>query len=342
MLSDLLNARMRVLLVGPPGIGKTGRIRATAESCGYATVVMRASLCERVDFGGALVPDVENGITRALPLETLHALQGADKPTLLFLDDLGQAPIDVQAALMRLFDAEALSPQVTIWGATNRPADRAGVTSLCEPLRSRFDVSFALPTPDAKEESASGATFLHDWPTELEGWIGWAIGHGIAPEVIGWHRATNGRTLYAWKPSADPGVRMPDYRTWETASRLWNGGMRSLSLMSATLGKPVAAEFTAFAAMADQLATPDQVRADPEGAPIPTEPAPLYLVTSMLSAAANPRDVEPFAIYATRLPRIYGALLMTDLYYSRKLAARMASSPTFVRWFQESPELFAR
>src|SRR5258706_14542821 len=92
MLARLLAALQRVLLVGPPGIGKTARILAVAGTSGRQVVTMRASLSERVDFGGALVPDQKKGVTRALPLEQLHQLQTTELPTLLFLDDLGQAP----------------------------------------------------------------------------------------------------------------------------------------------------------------------------------------------------------------------------------------------------------
>src|SRR5437764_12206019 len=129
-LNALMAAGQRVLLVGPPGCAKTARIASVAKELGKRLVVMRASLSERVDFGGALVPDTKAGVTRALPLEVLADLQSTTEPTLLFLDDLGQAPIDVQAALMRLFDDGALSPHVLIWGATNRPGDVAGVTRL--------------------------------------------------------------------------------------------------------------------------------------------------------------------------------------------------------------------
>src|SRR5436190_994229 len=96
-LDKLLQARLRVLLVGPPGIGKTGRIMSINAQAGYRLMVSRASLKERIDYGGALVPDCAAGITRALPLEELHELRSTKAPTLLFLDDLGQAPIDVQA-----------------------------------------------------------------------------------------------------------------------------------------------------------------------------------------------------------------------------------------------------
>jgi hypothetical protein len=338
LLSSLLAARAKVLLVGPPGIGKTGRVHAVASAAGFRVVVMRASLAERVDFGGALVPDVQAGITRALPLELLRDLQITTTPTLLFLDDLGQAPIDVQAALMRLFDAGALSPSVLIWGATNRPADRAGVSALCEPLRSRFDVAFSLPTPGATDRP-DGAMMLHDWSAELDSWVAWAIGADVPPEVIAWHRSTAGRTLYQWQPSADPAVRMPDYRTWETVARLWRAGVRCLTAIGAAIGKSAAAEFSAFAALASELPSPDQVRIDPEGAIVPEQPAALYLTVSMLAASAQPRDAAPFTRYLRRLPRIYGALLGRDLH--QRLGARMAGEPAWIAWFNQNQELFA-
>src|SRR4249920_1920753 len=102
-LGALMAAGQRVLLVGPPGCGKTARVQAEADAAGAELVVMRASLMERVDVGGALVPDMAAGVTRALPLELLADLQSTTTPTWLFLDDLGQAPIDVQSALMRFF-----------------------------------------------------------------------------------------------------------------------------------------------------------------------------------------------------------------------------------------------
>ena len=134
LLKKYLDAHLRVLLVGPPGIGKTGRITDVAQEAGYEICVWRASLLERPDILGCFAPNFEKGVTQILPLEAVAHLQKTKEKTLLFLDDLGQAPIDVQASLMRLFDNHALSNNVLIWGATNRPGDKAGVTALCEPL----------------------------------------------------------------------------------------------------------------------------------------------------------------------------------------------------------------
>lgn len=350
MLSRFLDARLRVLLVGPPGCGKTARIASAATAAGRRLIVMRASLSERVDFGGALVPDCDRGITRALPLELLADLQSTSEPTLLFLDDLGQAPIDVQAALMRLFDDGSLSPEVLIWGATNRPGDKAGVSALCEPLRSRFHLAFGIPTPTSEDKPdvncAGGRdkprltpVMLGDWPSELAGWTDWALDKGAAPEIVAWHRATTGRTLYQWMPHADPAVRMADFRSWETVIDLWSHGLRDLGTVAAAIGKPAAAEFLAFAALADRLPTPDQVRMDPAGAPVPSEPSALYLVATMLSCAAQPQDAGPFCRYLSRLPRVFGALLARDLF--RRLGAKLSGQPEWVKWFAENQTLFA-
>lgn len=330
-----------VLLSGPPGCAKTARIRNLANAFGLRLVVIRAAMMERVDVGGALVPDTKAGVTRVLPLDVLHDLHTNTEPTLLFLDDLGQAPEDVQSALMRLFDDEAdggLPSNVLIWGATNRPGDKASVTRLSEPLRSRFGPKFEIASPGS-ESTPDGPTILGTWESEVAGWCEWAIGYGAPAEVIAWHRSTSGRTLYQWKPSRDPAIAMPDYRAWETVIDLWNDGIQSLGTLSAVIGKPAAAEFLAFARLADKLPTPDQVWMDPKGAPVPDDPAALYLVASMLAAAVEPKYAAAAVSYMTRMPRVYGALLARDMY--RKLGAKLSGSKEWVAWFTENQELFA-
>lgn len=337
MLTNLLNAQMQVLLVGPPGIGKTARVHAAAAAVGRKVTVVRAGLAERIDFGGALVPDVKAGITRALPLEWLHGLQRTKEPVLLFLDDLGQAPLDTQAALMGLFDRGALPESVLIWGATNRPGDKAGVTALCEPLRSRFDLALALPTPESDPKAT--LQYLAEWTDEYEGWCRWAMDAEAPPEVIAWHRSTGGVKLYAWKPSADPAVRMADYRTWETVIKLHKAGLgANLAALSGAIGRPAAVEYLAFARLANELPTPDQVRMDPMKAPVPTMPSGLFLIATMLACAATKLDARPFTKYLQRLPAIYGALLGRDMY--RRLGALLSGTPEWCEWFRENQYLF--
>ena len=336
-LASLIAAGQRLLFVGPPGCAKTARIAAAAKAAGRRLVIFRLSLAERVDLGGCLIPDAAKGVTVALPLQLLHDLRTNPEPTILLLDDLGQGPVDVQAGSMSLFDAGALPANVLIWGATNRPADKAGVTSLCEPLRSRFHLAFVVATPDTVDKS-DGGTILAPWKEEVDGWCDWASEQGFAPEIIAWHRSTTGRTLYAWKPVSDPSVRLPDFRSWETVGRLWDAGLRDLRTISAAIGKPAAAEFLAFAALADQLPTPQQVWIDPDGAPVPVDPAAQYLIAAMLGRAAEPKFAQPLVRYFSRLPRVMAAYCARDAY--KRLGAKLAGNADWQRWFLANRALF--
>ncbi len=155
-LSLELKARQNVLLIGPPGCAKTARILDAARANGFRVVTWRASLMERVDISGCIVPDHAAAVSRQLPFADIAELRACTDDVLLFVDDLGQAPIDVQAALMRAFDNGFFPPNVVIWAATNRPGDKAGVNSLCEPLRSRFNSAYIIPTPDTQDNPAGG------------------------------------------------------------------------------------------------------------------------------------------------------------------------------------------
>tara|TARA_R110000868_G_scaffold11798_2_gene57567 strand:+ start:1440 stop:2351 length:912 start_codon:yes stop_codon:yes gene_type:complete len=300
-------------------------------------IVFRAAQADRVDLGGCYVPNVAKGVTESLPLELLHKLRTATVPTLLFLDDLGQAPIDVQASAMALFDDNAISKHVLIWGATNRPSDKAGVTSLNEALRSRFHVAFSIATPTT-DDKADGPTYLATWREEVDAWAAWAGEQGFAPELIAWHRSTTGRTLYAWKPCADPALRMPDFRSWETVGHLWEAGLRGFKVISAAIGKPAAAEFLAFAALADQLPTPQQVWMDPHGAPVPTEPAAQYLIAAMLGRAVEAKYASQLVVYIGRLPRVMGAYCAKDAF--SRLGAKLVGNAEWQKWWVANQALF--
>lgn len=340
LLSAYLKARERLLVAGPPGCGKTAQILAAARASGYRVITMRASLSERIDFGGCMIPDTAAGVTRTLPLETLHLLRAATVPTLLFLDDLGQAPLDVQAAIMSLFDEGALPPNVVIWGATNRPGDKAGVSALCEPLRSRFTLKFNAPVPDmAAQSSRVTGPYLGAWEQALEGWLEWAEDTANAPaEILAWHRATGGTRLYDWKPSADPSLSMPDFRSWATAIRLWNAGLNDALTLTAALGEASASEFRAFASLASQLPTPQQIAMDPTGAPVPADPSAVWLVSTMLSQTVNGNNLQAFLTYLNRLPRVFGAFLGRSIF--RKMGATLSGMKSWNNWFTANQDLF--
>ena len=318
--------------------GKTARVHAAFDAAKIPLTVWRASLMERVDVSGCIVPDMESGVSRQLPFADVQKLNSSRDKVGLFIDDLGQAPTDVQAGLMRLFEREAFGDNVILWAATNRPGDKAGVTALCEPLRSRFAAAYVVPTPGV-EDKADGGVLLGNWQDEAAGWMEWAMDAGAAPEIIAWHRSTAGAKLYQWKPSADPSLRFADYRAWGSIITRWEKGMRSLPQIAGVIGKAAAAEFLAFAAMADKLPSPDQVWMDPLGAPVPDEPSAQFLITTTLGMQVGASTAPAFIKYIARLPRVMAALGARDAY--RRLGAKLSGCREWVKWFTENQQLFA-
>ncbi len=342
-LQLLMRVGASVLLGGGPGLAKTARIKAAAKAEGLPLFLgiggRTADLMDRLDAAGAIVPDLATGTSKLLPLGDLQRIREHKGPGVWFIDEIGRAQMDVQGALCSLIDELRLSnPELRIWAATNRPGDKAGVLALSEQLRSRFGLAFAIPTPTAVD-SVEGAVMLGTWGEELAALVEYGMADGQwPPEMIAWHRSTEGRTAYQWKPSADPTVRMADYRSWQTAANLWNQGVQTFPYHAAVLGKSVAGEFLAFARLANDLPSPDAVFMDPANALVPSEPASCYLIASMLVARAEAKHGRACVVYLERLPRVYGALLARDLLH--KLGNGLAGCAEWVRYWNANQELF--
>ena len=355
-LSRHMSRRQRVLLVGKPGTGKTARVHAACKAAGMDLVTVCAGIEERVTFSGCYVPDAAAGITRALPLEMLHNLQRTKRPTLLFLDDLGQGPHDVQSAIKSLLTRGGAlrdNPNVLVWAATNSVGDQAGANRLLAQLKSEIAHKYCIATPTDDDEQASGGQMLQPWKDEVDHWCDWAMSDGVEadPIIVAWHRFTGGRgscaaggkvgpgALFRWNPSADAAMPTEDFRAWEAVIDLYRHGDTDLATVSSTIGKAAAAVFLGFAALGNSIPTPDQIRMDPKGAPVPTEPGALWLISTTLEMAAGPRDGPAFCKYWDRLPRVFGALAAIGVY--RKLGPIVSGCAEYTRWFRENQQLFS-
>ena len=345
-LAALIDAGNRVLLVGAPGLAKTARINAVGKLLGipvfYGVGGRTCDLMDRLDASGAVVPDVAAGVSRTLPLEALQQVLTHKGRAIWFLDEIGRAPLDVQGGLCSQLDAlKAAGSEVIVVAATNRPQDRAGVAALSEQLRSRFDQTFFIATPDNTGDKAEGAIALCSWADEVTGWCDYAADAGFDPVIVAWHRSTSGSTLYNWRPTADASLRFADYRSWHSVAKLFRAGLTETDLVAATVGREIAVKFSAFAAMARELPLPSAVLADPANAPVPSSPAACFFLATVLpTAVTSTKAVAPFLTYIDRLPRIYTALAARDL-HRKHGAGPLARSAEWNAWFIQNQALFA-
>jgi hypothetical protein len=362
ILAQLILARQKVLLVGKPGIGKTGRVHDMVVELSAATgvewklKVWRLIQKDRLDTSGAIFPDKERGVSLCLPLEDLEYLRTTQDYVVFFMDDLGQAHEDVSSAVMAFFDRGAFGPNVRIMGATNCPKHGAGVKPFHEALRTRFDQAFEIadPVDHPRQKMDATGTLLQPWldkdvsgniskNCEVGGWLAWGVRNNIPDIFLAFHRAHEGKYMYNWQPAkGDFCARFADFRTWESMINLWRVGIKSFQVYCATIGRPVAAEFKAFAELVEKVPSLDQIRSDPEGALVPDGSSALFFVVTMLANAVRPIESEKIMKYVTRLGTIYVALFAKDLWMRHKDDQNWRTwfnSPSWNEWLKDNQDL---
>jgi len=317
-LGVALSRRRSVLLVGSPGVGKSDIVSQAAAAAGMELVVMHPAVSDPTDFSG--MPAVVDAKAEFLPFGQLRQLIEADKPTVGFADDVGQASPAVQAALMQLFLAREIAGQKisdhVVWlAATNRRQDRAGVGGILEPVKSRF------------------TSIIHLEP-DIESWKVWALGHGVAPVVVAF-LSFRPDLLNDFRPSADI-HNSPCPRTWASLASLVSDGLDSLPWLAGAVGQAAAAEFLAFLAIWRDLPSIDGILLDPAGADVPSEPSALYAVSGALASAATVGNWARVMTYGARLPREFGVLLVRDAVRRDK---GLQHTPEFVKWASDNADL---
>ena len=252
LLTAAIPARLPVLITGSPGIGKTDITEQVKDILGYDLLTSHPVVSDPTDFKG--LPFANNQSTQAtfLPFGDLSIAINATRPLIWFFDDLGQAPQSVQAACMQLFLARRInghfvSDFVTFIGATNRRTDRAGVSGILEPVKSRF-ASIVELTPD------------------IDSWSQWAFGAGIPATLIAFLRFRPD-LLSNFQPTADMS-NSPMPRTWANLAKLETLNLPAqveTAAMAGAVGEGAAVEYIAFRRMFQSLTSIDAILLDPSG-----------------------------------------------------------------------------
>lgn len=288
LLESAIGARAPVLITGAPGIGKSEIVHQAATRAGYDMLLSHPVVSDPTDFKG--LPWVSDDKTYAtfLPFGDFNFALKATKPTVWFLDDLGQAPPSVQAACMQLLlarrvNGHALPECITFVAATNRRTDGAGVTGMLEPVKSRF------------------ATIVELKP-QVDDWTKWAMANGIPTALIAFIRYRPD-LLSKFEKNQDM-VNSPCPRTWYNAARIEALGLPSAVetiAMGGAVGAGAAAEYLAFRTMASALQSIDDIIKAPMSAKIPTEVDQRYAICVGLACKANKSNFGAIVKYVQRL-----------------------------------------
>lgn len=286
LLSKTIAARLPVMITGAPGVGKTDIVKSAAKDANANCIIMHPVVSDPTDFKG--LPWAANGRATFLPFGELEALIQATEPTVCFLDDFGQASNAVQAAAMQLIlgrqiNGHKISDDVVFMAATNRRGDRAAVSGILEPVKSRFATIVELQ-PDLKE------------------WITWALQNNVQPQVIAYLRMRPAH-LSDFKPTSDL-VNSPSPRTWSSLSKLVALDLPKeirLTAYCGAIGEPTAVEYASFERVWQSMVSPDVVLSNPKAAPIPSEPSALYALSTALAMRVAKDSMGRYMTYMDRL-----------------------------------------
>lgn len=313
-LTQAIRAKMPVLIKGAPGVGKTDLVTQACKDTGTALIISHPVVDEPIDYKG--LPSIKDGHAEFLPFGTLRNIIDAKQPTVYFMDDLGQAPPTVQAAAMQLILARRIngfrvSDQVTFLAATNRKQDRAGVSGILEPVKSRF-VSIVELEPD------------------VDDWVAWASQNNLPPELIAFIRFRP-NLLFDFAPTVDMS-NSPCPRTVDNVGKLMQLDLHQdleFEAYAGAAGDGFAAELMGFLQIFRQLPDPKLILLDPKNAQIPGDPATLYAVAGALSRLARPANMDALVTYANRLPEEFSVLLMTD---AEKRTPAITNTRAYASW----------
>lgn len=287
-LSFTITNKENVLIKGKPGIGKSDIVAQACQDAGYELIISHPVVSDPTDYKG--MPFQDGKKADFLPFGELERIIKATKPTVYFLDDLGQAPSSVQAACMQLLLARCInnfkvSDKVTFIAATNRKEDKAGVTGILEPVKSRF-------------------ASIVELTVSTEDWCEWAVANNMPHELISFLRFRPDM-LDKDAPASKDIVNSHSPRTIASLGRLQNKGVPidlRYEAFKGAAGEGFAAEYISYLALYTKLPTFEQILSDPSRIEIPSDPSLLFALSGLVSSKADLKNIDKLMQFIERMP----------------------------------------
>jgi hypothetical protein len=321
LLTFMFEQNLPVLIKGAPGIGKSDIVAQSADKLGWELIISHPVVADPTDYKG--LPFAVDGHAKFLPFGDLEKLLSATKPVIYFLDDLGQATPAVQSAVMQLLlarqiNGHKISPEVRFVAATNRRADKANVSGILEPVKSRFAsiVELEVNTKDWVEWG-----WKNNMPFELISFI------EFKPEMLSNFVAT--RDI----------ENSPCPRTVAFVGKMVNAGLPQtlqFEAIKGAAGEAFAHEYLAFVRCYMNLPTVSEIIKDPNGARLPNDVSARFAICGALTDALEQTNISPIIIY---LKRLGNELTVAALKNASLRKPAVTSTKEFIQWAMANSDL---
>lgn len=221
----------------------------------------------------------------------------------------------MQLLLERAINGHRISDNIVFIACTNRKQDKAGVSGILEPVKSRFCTIVEL-VPD------------------LNSFIKWYLSTDLPITPASFIRFRPDY-LHDFKATSDM-TNSPCPRTLEKLARLVAMNLPSdlrFAAYSGAVGKACATEYLAFEEMADKMIDPSVIIMRPADSQVPTSPDGLYATCLGVAAQAHEDNIDAIDIYGRRLPADFRAMLMDDIIRKDESLVR---TKVFQKFFSEN------
>lgn len=276
VVKSALENNIPIFLVGAPGVGKTSLYFQVVSELGWEMLVDFPVTLDPTVIGGFPHP-ADDGFIDLKPIRRYQKLVETKKPTVLFWDDLGQAPTEVQAVAMQVVLAKrignfSLSKEVRVVAASNRRQDLAGVRQVLEPLKSRFLIIELEP--------------------DLKSWTTWAFRNNIDTRVIAYLQFRPD-DLNNFRPTSEMS-QSPSPRGWERVSDCLRVMPRETwpKVVYGNVGEAAAANFISFIEMEEKLPSVEYLIENPGEIENINDPGARWAITTSLIHYADNNNIN--------------------------------------------------
>lgn len=337
-----------IMIKGSPGVGKTSLVKSVVNESfpEYNLYIWHPVVKEPTDFKG--LPAIVEGEASFLPYGELkkiiapaHSDNSLHKPSVVFVDDFGQADVSVQKAFMQILyggniDGVEISKDVRFIVATNDIDDNSGVGTILEPVKSRFYSIVELKM-------------------NHEEWVEWAYNEGTIDRKLIQFVKFKPNIFSNFEPSENLENTVTP-RTLHLAGQILREFQGKeddpilLPLIMGSIGSKWGAELYSFLSVYKEIPDTRELLDNPDiydskiSEKAKNNLSILYALCDSMVQNSDLKDVDNIYVIVKKFPTSKRAafLSMITVDLIRKFGSSVASSLEYINWLRENDSILSK